>query len=412
MPVLRPKPGDILTLPVSPHGIKGDISSNFRFAPLPQSPQMVFKMKAGQATIYQMLDDNQNKWAMKVFLPNFRTEKVISARERLKNLVGKPGLAAATRIVFTKEDEIVGEFGELEYAVLMPWILGQTCFDMYTINAKSPTKYTREEVVTRSRDVITVIGGLEKESYTHTDVSSGNLIFSSGRSDRPSTGNAIHGGTQLIDLEDIYFWGKGNGAAEKAHYTTGYGHPSLRQGATTACPAGDRYATIILVAEILMLSEPDLASKVTADGYFLGDITDPTARERYETAQRRLKQLYPAFADALADAWRSKTLEDCSEIHLLLPTLERKPPPPPPGSRGPDIFDAPPLVAKPVTDAESPLDPLPPHEITDDIFDDSEAVKPPGQPQPDQPTLGERLSAGVIWLINALKGLINSILGR
>ncbi|MCW3099250.1 MAG: hypothetical protein JWL77_4868 [Chthonomonadaceae bacterium] len=396
MPVLRPKPGEVLKLPFNPKGSQGSGSSGFQFVSFPKSPQMVYKIQAGKATIYQVLDEAQDKWALKVFHAAFRKPAVLDSNALLQKLLGKPGLDAATRIVFTSQDEIVGEYKELEYGVLMPWIIGQTCFDMYMANAKSPTKFSREEALGKARDVVTVISGLEREGYVHTDVSSGNLIIPTGSVPRQPSASSTRYGTQLIDLEDIWF--KGRGVPDKPHYTPGYGHPSLQCGATAACPAGDRYATIVLVAEILMLSEPELASKFTPEGYFQADITDAEARDRYERAQERLKRIYPAFSDALADAWKSKTLNECSEIGLLLPTLV-------PSTVRHRIFDD--FVESDPDDSSNQEPPI----LT--IFEDEKRKQAPPPPPPlPAPTFVEQLMKAFQSLANTLKGLFKSIFGK
>ena len=333
MPRFTPKPNDILCLPFLRPGANRKEMTGYRVeeGALKGKP---YVSTGGKARIFRLSRDcDQTRWALKVFLNSeHRTEEILKSSSRLSDLASMPGLKAALRCVITPDQEIARQNPDLMYAIIMPWISGQTYYDVFgsyssqsALPANSrPLPESISHVLARSRNFIEIMGWLEWKGYTHTDVSSDNLIAAVSGASAPhqSTPNKLD--TQLIDLEDV--WNKG--IAGKNNFKKGYGHPSLQKGATSACPEGDRYATIILTAEILLISAKHLAPKFEADGYFRGNREearhDAQISARYEDAQKYLGKICPPFADVLAQAWKSSSLTECARIADLLPALVEK----------------------------------------------------------------------------------------
>ncbi len=190
------------------------------------------------------------------------------------------------------------------------------------------------------------MAALEREGYAHSDISQGNLIVEQKRLD-----------VQLLDLEDMYLPGA-PAPAQDYKGSPGYRHRSGDQGATTWCQEGDRYASAVLAAEMLVLTDKKATNLATDTGYFIGHCQDPVIGERYNHANELLKKIAPGFAKLFDRAWQSESLSDCPKISDLREAISEdasnirsiRVAQPPPKVRGVDWIT--PGVRPPETDDE------------------------------------------------------------
>ncbi len=139
----------------------------------------------------------------------------------------------------------------------------------------------------------------------HTDLSPGNVVFELGSCD-----------VQLLDLEDMYM--PAAPGAKVALGSQGYRHPSGdTSGENFWRPEGDRYAAAVLAAEILVLSNRDLARLATDEGFFTDHRLCAQASSRFDEAKALLSKVAPTFAAVFERAWLAETLNECPRVSEL-----------------------------------------------------------------------------------------------
>lgn len=315
-----PNPGDELLLP----DVRTRSNVSYRVDPAPGQPTFAYASEGAKANIYRLTRaSDQSRWALKVFKPSFRAEAEINAKEprshlaQLAAMPNFPPLEAATRIALSPDFDCVAKFPDLGGAILMKWVVGQTCFDLFHQVQKKEIRPRPEEVVEMAREFLYVMSRLEALGVAHTDISSGNVtvvLQSLAMSLERRHADVARATVELIDLEDMWR----AGMSVTTNYTPGYGHPSFQSGGSSACPEGDRYAATILVAEMLLLLDSKVAAEFAGDGYFRGNRLDPAACARFERAQKRLSGVSARFADMLVRAWNSQTVGECHPLGELL----------------------------------------------------------------------------------------------
>ena len=94
----------------------------------PLAPGMPYGQEGRRAVVYQLLDEDGEKHALKVFKPRFRIPRMVAVSETLESYASLEGMQACKRIVLTgsRHPDLLREFPDLTYAVLMPWVEGST----------------------------------------------------------------------------------------------------------------------------------------------------------------------------------------------------------------------------------------------------------------------------------------------
>ena len=274
----------------------------------PGARGIVFAAEAGRATVYQVKDAQHRLWALKVFFPRFRTPHVLEASKHLRAVESYEGLMAASRRIVTPEEGDARTIRDLQYAVLMRWVPGRTWFDlleMVGIGKVEPPIHTLPSARQLASRFLRVMEQLENSGVAHTDISAGNVTVEHRAKD-----------TQLLDLEDMYL-PKCPPPLVKTPGTDGYRHPNVKPPQNTWEAAGDRYATAVLSAELLLMSEEKLAKWATSNGYFAGHREDAPARDRFRFAEPYLREVAPGFSKLFVDAWTSDSLKSCPPIRQL-----------------------------------------------------------------------------------------------
>jgi serine/threonine protein kinase len=289
--------------------------------PHPMAPTSPLAAEGRRAVVISLQDVDGAKWALKVFRKAFRVSSLVGSATLVGRYQYLPGMIAARRSVIEPKDEAAVECPDLAYSTLMPWIEGTTWFDMLLKMAEYRRKYDLRASLRICGTFLKVMDGLEQAGVTHTDIAPGNVSVNLKTFD-----------VQLLDLEDIYV---ADAPEPKVKNTgsSGYRHPSADDGKTTWCAEGDRYATAVMAAEMLLLASPDVDSQSSDGGLFGGDRTTTTGTQRFNATYPYLQSVAPDFAELFRLAWMSDDFEACPTASQLASAIAKVPLPayqPPP----------------------------------------------------------------------------------
>jgi WD40 repeat protein/rubrerythrin len=290
----RPAPEDKLTI--------GD--RTYRIAEHPAAPGMAYGQSGRRGTVYQLMDEGGQAWALKVFLPQFREPRLVGEAERIRKYTELPGLRVAERDVLTSSQHItlIREHMELAYAVLMPWIPGRTWFEVVVNNIP----ISSDESLRIAHSVVHTLLGMEERGLAHCDLSGSNVIL------KPDST------IELVDLEEMYASDLSRPVALPGG-SPGYAHKTAPEGLWQ--PEADRFAGAVLLAEILGWSDERICKSAWGEGYF-----DPcemqTNCERFNLLRNVLREDWNEMAATFFErAWFSETLALCPTFTEWLAAL-------------------------------------------------------------------------------------------
>lgn len=270
---------------------------------------MAYCAEGKRASVYQLQDGQSRLWALKVFRPKFRDPSLKDQVNLAARTRGIQGLRSSNRRVLLPSAPAAKAFLELKYAILMPWIDGETWADFLLRPSRKVPLPPREELISTCYHLTRVLAQMEAMDIAHTDLSPGNLIV-----------NLQLREVQLIDLEDMYFADRSNPRFENAG-VPGYRPASVANGESLWTPAADRYAGAILAAEMLLFSQPGFAGIFTAEGLFRGPAGTPENDTRFKEAAQILKNTFPQFAATFSRTWNANTLQECPRLRQLLEAM-------------------------------------------------------------------------------------------
>jgi hypothetical protein len=288
---------------------------SYTVQPHPMAPTSPFSAEGRRATVYNLRGVNGQAFAFKVFKKTFRTPALLESATLLARFSSMPGMLAASRTVIGPSDQAAIDCGDLLYSTLMPWIPGSTWNDVLMDAERGRQCYGLDTGMRLCARFLGVMEALEKEGVAHTDIAPGNLTVSVKSAE-----------VQLLDLEDIYVPGIPQPPVRNTG-TAGYRHPSADGGQTTWCQEGDRFATAVMAAEMLILSNPVLGRQSSDTGYFGGDHTTAVGAQRFDAAYPFLRSTAPEFAEVFHAAWLSASLDRCPPASALHKALASAPAP-------------------------------------------------------------------------------------
>jgi tRNA A-37 threonylcarbamoyl transferase component Bud32 len=283
----------------------------YTFSPHPVVPTLVWGQEGRHAIVYR-LQNNGDAFALKVFRPAFRHPGLVEAADALWTYHELPGMRVCRQTVILQETHpaLVDRYEDLDYAIVMPWIEGQTWFDFLSKRERVSLDQSRA----LAESVTWVLYALELNHLAHCDLSSGNVIID------PEL-DRIH----LIDVEDLYSPWLASPPYVPAG-SMGYQHQDVVKSGQWG-PLGDRFAGAVLMAEMLGWAHPDVRKRAWGESYFAPEELQCDS-ERYEVLCEALRIYDPGFAEAFEQAWRSRTLESCPPLKTwydLLDALPRDP---------------------------------------------------------------------------------------
>ena len=271
----------------------------YKFTEHPMAKGMPYGQTGRRATIYQLVSNNLSLHALKVFTKAFRSPEYGNSLEAFRQISKIPGMQVCERSIITaaQNQKLIEQFPEIRFAVLMPWVDGETWFDII-FSRKPLTPYTSLEI---ARALSQTLSALEEKEIAHCDLSGPNLIINTNQV--PSIA--------LVDLEEMY--SPFMTCPEKLPSgTSGYAHSSVSHGIWE--PTADRFSAAILFAEILGWSNANVRMNAYGDHFFSQNNIQQNT-ERYQLLLSVLKDQWSSkIADLFAQAWESKSLAECPSM--------------------------------------------------------------------------------------------------
>lgn len=267
----------------------------------PFAKNMVFSLIGSKAKIFRVRNDEGGLFALKVFYKSFRTSHIIILNDILKQYVDLPGLTVSNRLVLTKENnaDAIREYPDLEFSVLMPWIEGSTCLEIFSFFDNLPLPKA-PEIIQNTKRLSEILYGLERYGLAHTDISSSNVIVN-------TTASKI----DFVGIENFY----GEKIPQPAYLSAGspgYAHPTASEGLW--CPEADRFAGAILVVEYLGLLDAKIKQYAHGETFFASAELGQRTSGRFNYLKKFLASLDKRLSELFTQTWFSPTLEKCPSL--------------------------------------------------------------------------------------------------
>lgn len=272
----------------------------YHVMPHPAVPSFAFGQEGRKAFVYQLSGGpDGGLYALKKFKQAFRLAELVGICDQLARFAQWQGLEVANRTCLHRPDhgDVLDQYPDLEFAVLMPWISGTTWYDMVI----GMTPLTKLEALTFAKATAQVLAAIEEAGLAHCDVSASNVIINP---------NANPVRAHLIDIEDLYAPGFTPPAALPAG-TDGYAHKTAGNGLWG--PEADRFAGAVLMAEMAAWHDPRIRKEAEDEHYFSPQEMQQDS-PRYRLMRSVLNDLDPRLADLFDRAWFSETLAECPRL--------------------------------------------------------------------------------------------------
>ncbi|MBN1123265.1 MAG: hypothetical protein JXJ17_19495 [Anaerolineae bacterium] len=270
----------------------------YRVMPHPAVPTFAFGQEGRKAFVYQLSGGSDGgNYALKVFKVAFRLPELVDICDQLARFARWPGLEVCHRQCLNQDQhiDVLAQYPDMEYAVLMPWIGGSTWYDMVI----GMTPLSRIEAATFSNATAQVLAAIEEAGLAHCDISAANVIIN------PTTGRA-----HLIDIEDLYAPDFNPPGALPAG-TDGYDHKTASKGQWSA--DADRFAGAVIMSEMLAWHDSRIRKEADEEHYFgAGEMQEDCPRYRLMIAV--LADLDPRLPELFEQVWFSSTLADCPPL--------------------------------------------------------------------------------------------------
>lgn len=279
----------------------------YEVMPHPSVPTFAFGQEGRKAFVYQVAGsgpDGRRYYALKKFKQAFRLPDLVKTCKALAKYAALPGMEACERecLHHGAHDDALGQYPDLEFAVLMPWIKGSTWYDI--VVTKKPLR--RPDALTFAHATAEALAGLEQAGLAHCDISAPNVIIN------PEVGQA-----HLIDVEDLYAKGFNRPSALPSG-TEGYAHKTAADGLWQA--DADRFAGAVMLAEMAAWHSPEIREE-SQEEHFFGADEMQTDSLRYQLMRSVLGQTHAPLADLFDRAWFSDSLEECATLGEWLDAL-------------------------------------------------------------------------------------------
>ena len=236
--------------------------------------------------------------AVKVFFRKFALDVNLWTTGQLGRFKNVPGLRVCDREVISNEVALqIGEPG-LAFAILMPWIAGESWIDIIG----QERVLSQQDCISLAQRTAAILAGLETWQLAHADISSTN-VFIANLGPRPAV--------ELIDVEDMYH----PSFIDVPHVpdgTDGYGHPG-NTGKGCRNPFGDRFAGSVLLAEMLTWHQRAIREMAEEESLF-AKAELCRQGEKYLAVRDALEAHSPSVAALFERAWTSRGLRGCPSL--------------------------------------------------------------------------------------------------
>ena len=283
----------------------------------PSAPGIPYGQEGRAGIVYQLVAQDGEKRALKVFKARYRLPALVSLADKLSPFATLPGLQVCQRTVLSalRHEELLRQYPDLNYAVLMPWIAGPTWMEVLL----EKQGLVPEQCLALVRRLAQILAGMEECGLAHCDLSGPNVLLP-GLLPSPSTGRGT-GGEDLVVLVDVeQFYGPGLDQPELLPSgSSGYAHRTAPHGLWS--PTADRFAGAVLLGEMLGWCNERVREAAWGENYF-----DPQEMqqesERFQTLVAFLEERWgDSVASLFERAWRSETLQDCPTFGEWLAAL-------------------------------------------------------------------------------------------
>jgi hypothetical protein len=277
----------------------------FRAMEHPNAADMVHAMAAGKAVVYRIRDlDTQYDYALKVMMAKFRDSALEQICEKLDGLKTIPGLAVCERRCLSPSRALdtLNQYKNLAYAILMPWMQGQSWFDLLWLGKKGTYTLEKEQSFQLASKFSRILVLLEQSGVAHCDLSPGNVILD------PQTLDV-----ELIDVEDMFAPGWQQPKSVPLG-TPGYQHRTSRDSRGQWHALGDRFGAAILLGEMLAWYNPEVCRASHGESYFDPDEMQLRGCSRFAILAKAVGEHDAMLVDLLCRAWESDTLDECSPL--------------------------------------------------------------------------------------------------
>ena len=150
-------------------------NNQYLFTEHPSAKGMAYGQTGRRATVYQVVDGNGRYYALKVFTLAFRNPRTETNAQKLQAFADLPGLQVCTRLTITLQAHasLVQQYPDLQYAVLMPWIEGQTWQEVML----SGQSFSKQQTHILAQWLVCVLAVLEQRGLAHCDLSGPNILL-------------------------------------------------------------------------------------------------------------------------------------------------------------------------------------------------------------------------------------------
>jgi len=288
----------------------------YRIAEHPAAPGILYGQEGRQAIVYQLVAQDDEKRALKVFKARYRLPAMVSLTDKLGPFANLSGLHVCYRVVLTpqRHGDLLRQYPDLTYAVLMPWVEGPTWMEVLL----EERALTPEQSLSLARSLAETLATMEQRGLAHCDLSGSNIMLPVlAQSPIPSPRSPI----VLVDVEQLY--GPGLERPELLPGgSPGYAHRNAPDGLWSS--TADRFAGAVLLAEMLGWCDERVREAAWGENYF-----DPSEmqqdNERYSVLVAALQERWGAgVATLFGQAWRSEILMDCPAFGEWLVALETR----------------------------------------------------------------------------------------
>lgn len=268
--------------------------SIFQFTEHPNAPGRLYGQEGRRATVYQLTSSYNRPFALKVFKPSFRVPRMVAVADKLAPYASLAGLQACKRTVLTskRHPDLLSQNPELTYAVLMPWVDGETWQEILL----SHRELSCQTSLKIAQAFVSILVDMEERGLAHCDLSAPNIIIGSDHS------------VSLVDLEEMY------GPdfirpAELPAGSSGYAHQSVRDGIWRE--DADRFAGAVILMEMLGWCNAPVRNNAWGESYFVPDEMQREC-ERFRILYTVLEECWgERIAGLFSAAWHSDSLADC-----------------------------------------------------------------------------------------------------
>ena len=276
---------------------------HYTVAEHPAAPGVAYGQEGRAAVVYQVVDPHGTAWALKAFRPRFRVPVLVSLADRLAGFANIPGLSVCRRTVLTsrKHTELLRQYSDLTYAVLMSWIDGPTWMQVVL----EQQAFTSEQSLRLARALLHLLAEMEERGLAHCDLSGPNLILPAlATHASANTGSDV----ALVDVEQMF----GPDLSKPTILpggSAGYAHKTAPEGVWSA--EADRFAGAVLLAEILGWCDERVRRSASGESYFAPEEVQHDST-RYQRMLTSLRDYWGGGVVSLFEhAWRSEALGDC-----------------------------------------------------------------------------------------------------